>query len=107
MLNRFGKTLLGLTILFHFEGYLYVSEPPKSDIYFLWIVVVASFIALLLSFVRSGNLKNVVRKITSSLLHRKLHDLESIEVAQFSYSASSLSFMFFICINLVLMLIYM
>lgn len=107
MLNRFGKTLMGLTILFHFEGYLYISEPPKSDIYFLWIVVIASFIALLLSFARSGNLKNVVQKIINSLMRRKSHELESIDVAQFSYSASSLSFMFFICINLILMLIYM
>lgn len=107
MLNRFGKTLLGLTILFHFEGYLYISEPPSSDIYFLWIVVVASFIALILSFVRSGNLKNVVRKVIDSFRHKKQQDLSSYEVAHFSYSASSLSFMYFICINLVLMLIYM
>lgn len=107
MLNRFGKTLLGLTILFHFEGYLYISEPPSSDVYFLWIVVVASFIALILSFARSGNLINVIHRITHSIMHRKHTDIDSYEVAQFSYSASSLSFMYFICINLVLMLIYM
>ena len=120
MIDKFGKMLLTMVVLLVFQAYLYVSEPPTSDLYFIFITICASFVALIISLLLNKNIMYLINGL-SAFIFRKNNgkDLEfhkrsscaseemNLEnVASREYSALSISLMFFIFVNMVFALIY-
>lgn len=110
MIDKFGKVILSMVALLVFQAYLYVSEPPNSDVYFILITIAASIVCVVVSLTINHNINHVIAKL-AKLFKRKSNIVSQSSVTTVEmpreYSVLTISLTSFIAINMVFALIYM
>lgn len=110
MIDRFGKVILSMVALLVFQAYLYVSEPPTSDVYFILITIVASLLGLIFNLALNHNITHLYKNIRKVFIKKdifKANNNRNIVDVPIKYSVLTISLTSFIVINMVFALIYM
>jgi hypothetical protein len=110
MIDKFGKVILSMVALLVFQAYLYVSEPPSSDVYFILITIAAGMVGIIISLTINHNISYVANNM-SRYFSRKFQvksnsSVSATEIPR-EYSVLTISLTSFIVINMVFALIYM
>jgi len=110
MIDKFGKIILSIVALLVFQAYLYVSEPPSSDVYYILITIAASIVGVIISLTLNHNISYAANKM-NKFFTRKFHIksgsiISAIDMPR-EYSVLTISLTSFIVINMVFALIYM